>query len=249
MLLWCLIWCLSCLHSYHDISLLKVHVSMLLDTSFIVVLIVAQYLSTLASSIEVFWVFLNTFQHIARSIELNFWTLCLLDTYLDTLKLLATDTSLTPLDTSSFYSQHLLDTCSICRDAYFIYTRGSTWFFSNSNISILLSSLFSFDPILILSPKLFSSSFWHFFSSNLLVSGLNPFFSSSFTHFIHSRLRHLNFLGKFRDFVFLLKILGGCRYRILYPLWLGPPFPNDDEILRPKVGLGPNQMLNWLEKC
>ena len=35
-----------------------------------------------------------------------------------------------------------------------------------------------------------------------------------------------------------------CRHRILYPLQLGPPFPNDVEILKSKVGLGPNQMLN-----
>ena len=34
-----------------------------------------------------------------------------------------------------------------------------------------------------------------------------------------------------------------CRCYILYPLRLGPPFPNDAKILRPKVGLGPNQML------
>ena len=38
-----------------------------------------------------------------------------------------------------------------------------------------------------------------------------------------------------------------CNYRqcILYPLRLGPPFPNDAEILRPKIGLGPNQMLKY----
>ena len=34
-----------------------------------------------------------------------------------------------------------------------------------------------------------------------------------------------------------------CRCYILYPLRLEPPFPNDAKILRPKVGLGPNQML------
>ena len=37
---------------------------------------------------------------------------------------------------------------------------------------------------------------------------------------------------------------GICRHRILYHLRLGPSFLNDTEILRPKVGLGPNQMLN-----
>ena len=35
---------------------------------------------------------------------------------------------------------------------------------------------------------------------------------------------------------------GYCRYYILYSLRLRLPFPNDIEILRPKVGLGPNQM-------
>ena len=33
---------------------------------------------------------------------------------------------------------------------------------------------------------------------------------------------------------------GNCRHCILYPLQFGPPFPNDIEILKPKVGLGPN---------
>ena len=35
-----------------------------------------------------------------------------------------------------------------------------------------------------------------------------------------------------------------CRHCILYPLQLESPFPNDTKILRLKVGLGPNQMLN-----
>ena len=34
--------------------------------------------------------------------------------------------------------------------------------------------------------------------------------------------------------------MGICRHHILYPLRLGLPFYNDVEILRPKVGLGPN---------
>ena len=40
-----------------------------------------------------------------------------------------------------------------------------------------------------------------------------------------------------------------CRHCILYPLRLGPLFPNAAEILRPKVGLGPNQITNSLERC
>ena len=32
------------------------------------------------------------------------------------------------------------------------------------------------------------------------------------------------------------------RHRILYPLQLEPPFPTDVGILKPKVGLGPNQI-------
>ena len=35
-----------------------------------------------------------------------------------------------------------------------------------------------------------------------------------------------------------------CRNRILYPLRLGPLFPNNAEILRPNAGLGPNQITN-----
>ena len=31
-----------------------------------------------------------------------------------------------------------------------------------------------------------------------------------------------------------------CRHRILYPIQLGPLFPNDAEILILKVGLAPN---------
>ena len=41
---------------------------------------------------------------------------------------------------------------------------------------------------------------------------------------------------------------GIYRYCILYPLRLGPPFPNDGKILKPKVGLGPDQIINWLEE-
>ena len=33
---------------------------------------------------------------------------------------------------------------------------------------------------------------------------------------------------------------GICRYHILYPLWLGSPFPNDAQTLRPKNSLEPN---------
>ena len=39
------------------------------------------------------------------------------------------------------------------------------------------------------------------------------------------------------------------RHRILYPLQLEPPFPNDVGILKPKVGLGPNQIEIDLRKC
>ena len=42
---------------------------------------------------------------------------------------------------------------------------------------------------------------------------------------------------------------GICKHRILYPLRPGPPFPNDAKILKPKVGLGPNQITNWFERC
>ena len=35
---------------------------------------------------------------------------------------------------------------------------------------------------------------------------------------------------------------GICRHRILYSLRLGPQFPNDGKILKPKVGLGSDQI-------
>ena len=35
---------------------------------------------------------------------------------------------------------------------------------------------------------------------------------------------------------------GICRHRILYSLWLGSQFPNDGKILKPKVGLGFDQI-------
>ena len=41
---------------------------------------------------------------------------------------------------------------------------------------------------------------------------------------------------------------GICRHRILYPLRLGPPFPNDGKILKPKVGLGFGQIQIDLRK-
>ena len=42
--------------------------------------------------------------------------------------------------------------------------------------------------------------------------------------------------------------LGGCRHCILYPLQLGPPFLNDGKILKPKVNIGLDQIINWLEE-
>ena len=41
---------------------------------------------------------------------------------------------------------------------------------------------------------------------------------------------------------------GICRHCILYPLRLEPPFPNDARILKPNVGLGPDQMKINLKK-
>ena len=37
---------------------------------------------------------------------------------------------------------------------------------------------------------------------------------------------------------------GICRHHILYPLQLGPLFPNDARTLRPKASLEPNQISN-----
>ena len=42
---------------------------------------------------------------------------------------------------------------------------------------------------------------------------------------------------------------GICRHLIVYPLQLGPLFPNDGSSLRPKVGFWPNLMKIDLRKC
>ena len=41
-----------------------------------------------------------------------------------------------------------------------------------------------------------------------------------------------------------IRPVASCKHCILYPLQLEPLFPNDVEILRHKVGLGPNQIAN-----
>ena len=54
---------------------------------------------------------------------------------------------------------------------------------------------------------------------------------------------------KFFSLILLIQLVeltnqkrGIGRQSILYPLWLRPLFPNDVEILEPKVGFGPNQI-------
>ena len=41
---------------------------------------------------------------------------------------------------------------------------------------------------------------------------------------------------------------GIYKHHILYPLQLGPPFPNNVRILKPKIGLGPKNMKIDLRK-
>ena len=41
---------------------------------------------------------------------------------------------------------------------------------------------------------------------------------------------------------------GIYRHHIFYPIRLRPSFPNDGKILKPKVGLGPDQIINWLKE-
>ena len=88
MLIWCLVWCLSCLHSYHIFSPLQNHVYVLLNTSLTNVSILARH-KPLLSRFSGFSQYLSTH---SRSIKQNSWTLCLLDT------------------SKSFCHWHLLDT-------------------------------------------------------------------------------------------------------------------------------------------
>ena len=70
-----------------------------------------------------------------------------------------------------------------------------------------------------------------------ILRGLGPSFSSPHNMFPHN-------LGGLAH----AQALPICRHRILYSLWLGPSFPNDGKILKPKVGLKPDQIINWLEE-
>ena len=42
----------------------------------------------------------------------------------------------------------------------------------------------------------------------------------------------------------MIGVMGCCIHHILYPLQLGPLFPNDAQTLRPKVSLESNHILN-----
>ena len=88
MLIWCLVWCLSCLHSYRVSSPLKFHVSMPLDSYSIPLDISLFYRGFLFSR------YLSTHSPIHWTIFLNsLFDRHLLDTYLNSSKFLAINTS------------------------------------------------------------------------------------------------------------------------------------------------------------
>ena len=60
---------------------------------------------------------------------------------------------------------------------------------------------------------------------------------------------HVNLQLIFLSLVCVSLFSPAYRHRILYPLRLELPFPNDARNLRPKASLKPNQISNWLEKC
>ena len=133
--------------------------------------IASWHLLTQASFIEVFWVFLDTSWSIARSIELFFWTLCLVDR-----------SSIPFRSIEDFCHWYLLDSSrsieilffidprylSIYRDIWFnIYLRFDLILIQHFNLS-----LFSFDPNTSFSLKSFRS----LPSLNPLVCVLNLLF-------------------------------------------------------------------------
>ena len=77
MLLWCLVWCLFYLHSYHVFSPLKIHVSVLLDNG----LDSCSIPLDISLFYRILWFFLDTSPHIAWSIKPSFWTLYSLEVF------------------------------------------------------------------------------------------------------------------------------------------------------------------------
>ena len=66
----------------------------------------------------------------------------------------------------------------------------------------------------------------------------NLAFGTSKNYFIKFRTPFFNYLS-----LSLSTEAPPCRHRILYPLRLGPPFPNNARTLRPNGSLEPNQLL------
>ena len=129
---------LACSH-YMYFSLLEKPSFRLLDTSSIL----AWHLSKQASSIEVFWVFLDTSRQIAQSIEPNFSSLCLLDRSLTHPWSIEVVWLLTHPRYLSIYRDFVLDTSSIYRDAWsYIFSRFAC--FMPDLIYSLLIQTFSF---------------------------------------------------------------------------------------------------------
>ena len=134
MLIWCLVWCLSCLHSYHIFSPLQNHVYVLLNTSLTNVSILARH-KPLLSRFSGFSQYLSTHSPIHQAKFLNSLSARHIEVFLP----------LTPPRHLLIYWDFVLNTSSTpvqsIEKPVSIYTWGLTRFTSISNISILFSSL------------------------------------------------------------------------------------------------------------
>ena len=145
MLIWCLVWCLSCLHSYHIFSPLQNHVYVLLNTSLTNVSILARH-KPLLSRFSGFSQYLSTHSPIHQAKFLNFLSTRYIEVFLPS----------TPLDLLRFCSRHLLNTSSIYWEAcFYIYLRFEPVHFHLKHFNTFL---FSLDPNPFFSQKSFFPS-------------------------------------------------------------------------------------------
>ena len=159
---------------------------------------IPRHLLDTSSSIKISGFLLDTSRQIAQSMKPNslksLSTRQLLDTFLNLSRSFIVDTSSIPLDISRFCSQQKLNTSSIYRDAFSIYTLRFNPILCI--IKYLDLSLFSLDPKTFFSLKFFFPL--HFRpnpSSISLVSALNLSFSHSSCILLAFRPRFSRFLG------------------------------------------------------
>ena len=180
----------------HGFSLMKIHVSVLLNTSSIAVLTPLNTSGHMSLLSNFFW-FSWYLSILARYIKPNFLTFYLLNTSSKHQRFLRS----TPPRYLLIHQVLILDICSIYQDAWFyIYLKINLVSFLLKHLDSTSTSL---DSLHLFSLKsIFQSHFWPIPSFNSLVSGLNLIFSSSHAF----RPRFLNFFENFRVFVFEIKL-------------------------------------------